>query len=271
MVKKSTKKSHFVLNFVLNQIIRETNFVIIQSQNNIDIAYPNKKNLVCYSTLSRIVHDQSILIGMKKAQGFSTGKIILPFIIYSELAAVIGILIGITVGYYIIEPITVNSTKQSFMFGEFVPYHNISDIIFILLLILFLVFITVFVACYNLSSKKAHILLVGEESENKKIIIGLKNCRDKSLKINFKDITNYDKIDTLILTVIGAVIGIVIGIIYGRMSLDSFNNNATHFLNTINIPACIIGVLFSLILSFIMCKITLKKIKNFDLSDISAD
>ncbi len=510
--------------------------------------------LVCYSTLSRIVHDQSVLIGMKKAQGFSTGKILLPFIIYSELAAVIGIIAGIAVGCFVIEPITVNSTKQSFMFGEFVPYHNISDIVSIFLLILFLVFVTVFIACYNLSSKKAHILLVGEESENKKTydwieklpiirklstftkstvkgcfenkrrvvatIIGVIGSTalivsaltmyinlDKSLKINFKDITNYDKtvlfeqkdskekiksvldskgyeytdslftfgtttlknkenifttiyvvddmkfydflhlrniednsqgkakngiwvniayaesnnakkgdflkftdalgvshnfkiegvydyylmnyqiimtketfkkeftgieyqpnifliksnnigfeefkndfvgiegitsiqdyyvsqrnlfesflliaravvavylllsvllavfillnlytmfvrekkneiiilmingysrksvekyfyIDTLVLTVIGAVIGIVIGIINGKMSLDSFNNNATHFLNTVNIPACIIGVLFSFILSFIMCKIALKKIKNFDLSDISAD
>ncbi|MCQ2455242.1 MAG: FtsX-like permease family protein [Clostridia bacterium] len=510
--------------------------------------------LVCYSTLSRIVHDQSVLIGMKKAQGFSTGKILLPFIIYSELAAIIGVVVGIAVGYFVIEPITVNSVKQSFMFGEFVPYYNISNVIFIFLLILFLVFATVFIACYDLSSKKAHILLVGEESENKKtydwieklpIIRGLstftksaaKSCfenkrrviatiigvigstalivsaltmyinLDKSLRINFKNITNYDKtilfeekaskekienaldnkgykyteslytfgtttlknkenifttvyvvdnpnfydflhlrnidgdseekaqngiwvniayaesnnakkgdtlkftdalgclhnfkiegvydyylmnyqivmtkqtfenefadrkyepnifliesnnvefedfkndfasiegitslqdyyvsqenlfesflliaravvavylllsvllavfillnlytmfvrekkneiiilmingyerksvekyfyIDTLILTIIGIIVGTAVGTINGKMSLDSFNNNATHFLNKINIPACLIGVLFSFTLSFIMCKIALKKVKGFECSDISTD
>ncbi len=510
--------------------------------------------LVCYSTLSRIVHDQSVLIGMKKAQGFSTGKILLPFIIYSEFAAIIGVAIGVLIGYYFIEPTTVNSTKQTFLFGKIIPYYNITDIVFIFLLITILVFITVFIACYSLSSKKAHILLVGEESENKKtydwiekipIIRGfstftksaVKGCfenkrrviatiigvigstalvvsaltmyinLDKSLRINFKNITNYDKtilfeqkeseekiekalnskdyeytkalytfgtttlkneenivttiyvtddsnfynflhlrniddrsqgkaqngiwvnigyaennnakkgdtlkftdalggshnfkiegvydyylmnyqivmtkstfekefagrkyepnifliktndigfdefksdlsgiegitsiqdyyksqknlfdgfliisravvfvylllsvllavfillnlytmfvrekkneiiilmingysrksvekyfyIDTLILTILGTVIGLAVGIINGRMSLDSFNNNATHFLNEINIPACIIGVLFSFTLSFIMCKIALKKVKNFQCSDISAD
>lgn len=510
--------------------------------------------LVCYSTLSRIVHDQSVLIGMKKAQGFSTGKILLPFIIYSEFAAIIGITLGVLIGYFGIEPVTVNATKQTFLFGEIMLYYNLTDILFIFLLIVILVFITVFIACYSLSSKKAHILLVGEESENKKtyfwieklpIIRGLstftksaiKSCfenkrrvlatvigvigsaalvvsaltmyinLDKSLKINFKNITNYDKtilfeqkdskekiekvfknkgydytealytfgattlknkenivttiyvvddlkfydflhlrniengsagtaqngiwvnigyaennnaqkgdtlqftdalggshnfkiegvydyylmnyqivmtksafeseftgrkyepniflaqtnnvdfdefksdfsdisgitsiqdyyesqknlfdgfliiaravvavylllsvllavfillnlytmfvrekkneviilmingysrksvekyfyIDTLVLTVIGTVIGIAVGVINGRISLDSFNNNATHFLNEINILACIIGAVFSFTLSFVMCKIALKKLKNFDCSDICAD
>ena len=510
--------------------------------------------LVCYSTLSRIIHDQSVLIGMKKAQGFGTGKILLPFIIYSELAAVIGIALGVLIGYFCIEPITVNSTKQTFLFGDIILYSNITDVLFIFLLIVVLVFITVFIACYSLSSKKAHILLVGEESENKKTYgwienlpvirkfstftkSAIKSCfenkrrvlstvigvigstalvvsaltmyinLDKSLKINFKSITNYDKtilfeqkdskekiekvlndkgydyteslytfgtttiknkenilttiyvvddlefykflhlknvddhsegkakngiwvnigyaennnakindtikftdalgsshnfkiegiydyylmnyqiimtkstfenefngrkyepnifllktnnvkfdefkkdfsniagitsiqdyyvaqknmfesfltiaravvsvylllsvllavfillnlytmfvrekknesiilmingysrksvekyfyIDTLILTILGTVIGIVVGVINGRISLDSFNNNATHFLNEINILACIIGTLFSFTLSFIMCKIALKKVKNFNCSDISAD
>lgn len=511
--------------------------------------------LVCYSTLSRLIHDQSVLIGMKKAQGFSTGKILLPFVIYSELASIVGISIGILVGYFGVEPVTVNSTRQTFLFGEIIPYFNITDVFFIFALIVVLVFITVFVACYSLSSKKAHILLVGEETENKKTygwieklpvfrristftISAVKGCfenkrrvfatiigvigstalvvsaltmyinLDKSLKINFESITNYDKtvlfeqkdskekiekvfsdkgydyaealytfgttslksdesivttvyatddsdfnnflhlkntedgtegkaqngiwiniayaennnakvgdtlkftdalgmhhnfkiegiydyylmnyqiimtkstfkenfegiveyqpniflvrtndvdfdefvndlseidgitsiqdyydsqkklfagflaiaqavvavylmlsvllavfillnlytmfvrekkneviilmingysrksvekffyIDTLILTILGIVIGLVVGIIYGSFSLDSFNNNATHFLNEVNIVACIVGAVFSFALSFIMCKIALRKIKYFECSDISAD
>ncbi len=510
--------------------------------------------LVCYSTLSRLIHDQSVLIGMKKAQGFSTGKILLPFVIYSELAAIIGITIGVLIGYFGVEPVTVNSTKQTFLFGEIIPYYNITDILFIFALIVVLVFVTVFIACYSLSSKKAYILLSGEETENKKTygwieklpifrhfstftISAIKGCfenkrrvfatiigvigstalvvsaltmyinLEKSLKINFENITNYDKtilfeqkdskekiekvlndkgydyaealytfgttslkseedivttvyatddpdfynflhlkrvedgkegkaengiwvniayaenndakagdtikftdalgmhhdfkiegvydyylmnyqiimtksdfdenfeglkyepniflvrtddvdfdefindlsgidgitsiqdyydsqknlfsgflaiaqavvavylmlsvllavfillnlytmfvrekkneiiilmingysrksvekyfyIDTLILTILGTIIGLIIGIIYGSFSLDSFNNNATHFLNEINITACIIGAVFSFALSFIMCKIALRKIKNFECSDISAD
>lgn len=86
-----------------------------------------------------------------------------------------------------------------------------------------------------------------------------------------KSVEKYFYIDTLILTILGTVIGLAVGIINGRMSLDSFNNNATHFLNEINIPVCIIGALFSFTLSFIMCKIALKKVKNFECSDISAD
>lgn len=151
--------------------------------------------LVCYSTLSRIVHDQSVLIGMKKAQGFSTGKILLPFIIYSEFAAIIGVAIGVLIGYYVIEPTTVNSTKQTFLFGKIIPYHNTTDVVYIFLLITILVFITVFIACYSLSSKKAYILLVGEESESKKtydwieklpIIRGLSTFTKSAIKVALK-------------------------------------------------------------------------------------
>ena len=93
--------------------------------------------LVCYSTLSRLVHDQSILIGMKKAQGFSTGKILLPFVIYSELAAIIGMIIGVFAGYFGIEPVVVDSARQTFLFGEIIPYYNTENIIFLFILIFF--------------------------------------------------------------------------------------------------------------------------------------
>lgn len=510
--------------------------------------------LVCYSTLSRLVHDQSVLIGMKKAQGFSTSKILLPFVLYSELAAIIGITAGVFTGYFGIEPVTVNSTKQTFLFGDIIPYYNIRDVLFLIMLILVLIFATVCIACYRISSQKAYVLLSGEETENKKTyswseklpifrnlstftkssIIGcFENKRrifatiigvigsaslvisaftmylnlDKSFKLSFDDIINYDKtilfeqidskddietvlknkgysyteslytfgvttlengeniittvyvvddtdfydfirlrnvrdntekaaangiwvnigyaehneasegnalrftdalgtphdfeiegiynyylmnyqiimtkstfekefngrkyepniflidtnrcdfeefksglndisgitsvndyyqsqknlfggfltiaravagvylllsvllsvfillnlytmfvrekkremitlmingydrkyiekyfyVDTLILTVIGTIIGTIVGTLNGRVSLDSFNNNATHFYNEINVTACVIGILFSFALSFAMCKIALQKIKKFEYSDINTD
>ncbi len=510
--------------------------------------------LVCYSTLSRLIHNRSVLIGMKKAQGFSTSKILLPFVIYSELAAIIGIAVGVFTGYFGIEPVTVSSTKQSFLFGDIIPYYDIGDVAVLLIMILVPVFATVCIACYRISSQKAYVLLSGEETENKKTyhwsenlpIIrnistftksSIKGCfenkrrvfatiigvigstslvisaltmylnLDKSFKLNFRDITNYDKtilfeqsdskddieavlknkgysyteslytfgvttlengeniittvyvvddpdfydyvrlrnvkdnsentakngiwvnvgyaennnakegdtlrftdalgmphdfeiegiynyylmnyqlvmtkstfenefagrkyepniflintdkcnfeefkadignisgitsvgdyyqtqkdlfdgflgiaravavvylilsvllavfillnlytmfvrekkremitlmingydrkyieryfyIDTLILSVIGIVIGTIIGIVNGRMSLDSFNNNATHFYNEINAAACAVGILFAFVLSFVMCKIAVQKIKKFEYSDISSD
>lgn len=510
--------------------------------------------LVCYSTLSRLIHNQSVLIGMKKAQGFSTSEILVLFVLYSELAAVIGIAAGVFVGYFGIEPITVSSTKQTFLFGDMIPYYNVGDVVFLLILILTLIFATVCIACYRISSQKAYVLLSGEETEKKKTynwveklpIIrsfstftksSVKSCfenkrrvfatiigvigstslvisaftmylnLDKSFRMSFQDITNYDKtvlfeqidskdnietvlknkgysyaeslytfglttldngeniittvyvvddpdfydfihlrgvkdnsenaaangiwinisyaehnhategdilrftdalgvphdfeiegiydyylmnyqiimtkstfenefagrkyepniflintdkcnyeefrtgldnisgitsisdyyqsqknlfggfltiaravagvylllsvllavfillnlytmfvrekkremitlmingydrkhiekyfyVDTLVLTVIGTFIGTIIGTVNGRVSLDSFNNNATHFYNEINITACVIGILFSFALSFSMCKIALQKIKKFEYSDIGSD
>lgn len=84
-----------------------------------------------------------------------------------------------------------------------------------------------------------------------------------------KTVNGYVYTDTFSLTVIGLLIGVIAGIIMGRYSLDTYNNCMTYFINRISVISCILGVLFTSLLSFIMCHIALNKVKEFSLSEIN--
>ncbi|MBQ0037098.1 MAG: ABC transporter permease [Clostridiales bacterium] len=85
-----------------------------------------------------------------------------------------------------------------------------------------------------------------------------------------KNAEQYIYVDTKFLTFIGIAAGIVLGIVMGGISLDSFNNSATHFLNCVDVKACVIGALFTSVLTFIMCRIALRKVRSFRLADINS-
>ena len=58
--------------------------------------------LVCVTTMTRLIEEKRTEIGTLKALGYSNTSIIMKFVIYSLLAAVIGSVIGILIGIYII-------------------------------------------------------------------------------------------------------------------------------------------------------------------------
>lgn len=84
-----------------------------------------------------------------------------------------------------------------------------------------------------------------------------------------KDARKYITKDTVLLTGIGVILGMVLGTVFGYISIDTFNNYACYVYKEIDIPACLIGAFSSIILSFIMCKIALKKINKFKMADIN--
>ena len=85
-----------------------------------------------------------------------------------------------------------------------------------------------------------------------------------------KDAERYIYADARLLTIIGIAGGLVVGSVMGKLSLDSFNNASTHFLNRTDPVACIVGVVFASLLTYIMCRIALRRVKRFSLADINS-
>ena len=101
-------------------------------------------------------------------------------------------------------------------------------------------------------------------SEKKKELI--------TLMINgysIEDARKYITKDTVLLTGIGVILGMILGTVFGFISIDTFNNYAAYVYKEIDILACLIGAISSILLSFVMCKIALKRVNKFKLSDIN--
>lgn len=119
--------------------------------------------LVCYSTISRLVFDQMIPIGTKKALGFFPKEIILPFLVYSAAAVGTGSLLGVLIGRFLIEPVMVSSVRTTYRFNTAVYYLGAKQALLFALLQFVLLILTALIASANVSKQKALKLLSGEQ------------------------------------------------------------------------------------------------------------
>lgn len=120
--------------------------------------------LVCYSTISRLVYDQTVLIGTKKAMGFTRNDIIKPFLIYSVIAVLLGATIGVLAGRFLLEPVFVASVRATYRFRRPVYYFGAVDALVFTLLQLVLILVAALVACVSISGRPVLGLLTGEQA-----------------------------------------------------------------------------------------------------------
>lgn len=117
--------------------------------------------LVCYSTVSRLVYDQSVMTGTKKAMGLFSSEILKPFLIYSGIAVVIGAFIGVLLGRFIVEPVGVNAVGDTYRFHEIVYCLKIEEALIFAGIQLVLIIAVAFVASVSVSKRPALKLLNG--------------------------------------------------------------------------------------------------------------
>lgn len=75
--------------------------------------------------------------------------------------------------------------------------------------------------------------------------------------------------DTVLLTVIGIILGVLIGIIMGHINITSMYSDVSYYLNRVNYIACLIAMVITSVLTFMMTKIALKRIDSFSLADLN--
>lgn len=94
--------------------------------------------LVCLTTMTRMVDEERTLIGTFKALGYSNGKIAGRYLRYASSASLIGSIVGVILGFWLLPTIIWNAYGIVFALPEMVPdfYYGIA---------LFSIFATVFI------------------------------------------------------------------------------------------------------------------------------
>ena len=85
--------------------------------------------LVCATTMNRMVEDQRTQIGVLKALGYSDGKIMLKFLVYSGSAAFIGALIGFFCGTVAFPKAIWTAYKMMYNTGEISYFYSVKMLI----------------------------------------------------------------------------------------------------------------------------------------------
>ena len=86
---------------------------------------------------------------------------------------------------------------------------------------------------------------------------------------DIKDARKYIYTDTIVLTVAGIILGTILGTVLGILTVKGFESGSLYFLKQPDLVSCLSGILGTAILSFVMCRISLRKIDEFKLTDIT--
>lgn len=80
--------------------------------------------LVSLTTMTRMVDEQRLLIGTYKALGYSDWDVMKKYLSYGGLASLVGSVIGIAVGQYVLMPIIFEAYSSNFLFEELLPVYS---------------------------------------------------------------------------------------------------------------------------------------------------
>ena len=119
--------------------------------------------LVSYSAIGRLVREQIMQIGTKKALGLRNREITISFLLYAALAVVVGAIVGYIVAVFGVEKIIGDALAARFTFDALPPYFDIVVAIIALVIELVLVLGAAWLSCRSILKRHAVELLKGEE------------------------------------------------------------------------------------------------------------
>lgn len=117
--------------------------------------------LVCYSAVSRIVHDQTIKIGTKKALGLMNREITTSYLAYSCIAVLSGSVLGLLIGALAIEPRLVKTLATTYVMTSTPAYWDAGLAVTLTLIELILIIACTWFACRSILRESAVKLLAG--------------------------------------------------------------------------------------------------------------
>lgn len=142
--------------------------------------------LITYSTVSRIIYENRNQIGMQKALGFTNSEIILKYVLYSLILAVIGTLIGSIVSRVLIAPIIIKATLANYTISKIV--YSFSPLEFVLVLLFSVTFMVLITLLSISKTLKTNIVSLIRKSENN----NSKKLKLRKLKL-FNKLNSFDK------------------------------------------------------------------------------
>ena len=123
---------------------------------------------VCYSAISRLVHEQIIQIGTKKALGFHANEVSAMYLSFSGLAVAIGLVASVALAILLVQGIMNPTAMNQVSIPPFDPYFGPIDLAVVGAVELILILLATRFAISSLLKRNAVDLLRGESTANVK-------------------------------------------------------------------------------------------------------
>ncbi|MDO4806954.1 MAG: hypothetical protein Q4A07_06875 [Coriobacteriales bacterium] len=123
---------------------------------------------VCYSAISRLVHEQIVQIGTKKALGFREGEVTRGYLGFSGLAVLLGVVASVALAIFMVQGIMNPKAAKQFTLAAYGPYLALPDVLIMGGIELLLIFVATWFAIHGLLKRHAIDLLKGESTANVK-------------------------------------------------------------------------------------------------------
>lgn len=119
--------------------------------------------MICYTAISRLIRESQVLIGVQKALGFTRTEVTLRYLAYSMLTLILGMLLGVLLAFYAVEPATDSAYMPLFEFSVYVKYLSVKDILIIGFIEFVCLLTAAWFACRKMLSRHAIDLMRGEK------------------------------------------------------------------------------------------------------------
>ncbi|MCD8195116.1 MAG: ABC transporter permease [Coprobacillus sp.] len=225
--------------------------------------------LVISITTSRLVNDERGIIGCYNSLGISRGRIISKYFLFNLMVIMIGALVGIVGGIFLLPAIIHPAYSQIFNMGPLMFSGNIwLGLLFSFILLVVVLAICLWVILANLKESPASLLLPKAPKAGKKIFLerwkGLWKRLSFSIKSMIRNIFRYKK--NMILTILsvmgsGALVVLGFGLFDNARALTD-----DPLYGTVSQPIAVISI-FVLILAALLCILVLFNLVNMNISE----
>ncbi len=164
--------------------------------------------LMCFNTMNRMIEEERSEIGVLSSLGYSNFKIINGYLFYIFLATIIGVTIGLLLGYTIIPQVIYSIYNANYILPKLIITIKIWPFIIIILITIFLMSLIAILSCLKeLKNVPAIILRPKAPKAGKKVLL-------EHIKIIWKRLSFTSKVTTrnmfrykkrIIMTVLGVV------------------------------------------------------------------
>ena len=123
---------------------------------------------VCYSAISRLVHEQVVQIGTKKALGFRRGEITAMYLSFSGASTLIGIIMALLIAVFLVQGVMNPTVAAQYTMPAYGPHLSIPELLLFGGVELLLILAATAFAINGMLKREALELLGGESTANVK-------------------------------------------------------------------------------------------------------
>ncbi len=118
---------------------------------------------VCYSTLSRLVYQETMLSGTKKALGFYDWEIIRSFMLYAVMVTLFGIIAGALLSVLMVQPLLLGVLSNTYLFSVLKTTFQWKDLALLCAAEISGMLLCAWLACHKTLWKSPLVLLSGAQ------------------------------------------------------------------------------------------------------------